>query len=142
MKKIYETQAQASGGRNGFVATDDQLLSLELAYPKAMGGNGDKTNPEQLFAAGYSACFSNAVLHVAKLQGMTLKKAPVTATIGIHAKEDGGFQLSAALKVELDDLDQALAEKLVHTAHQVCPYSNAIRNNIEVELSVFTNATA
>jgi osmotically inducible protein OsmC len=140
MKAIYQTKAHANGGRNGKVATDDGLLSVELAYPKAMGGSGDKTNPEQLFAAGYAACFSNAILHVAKQTGIALKEAPVTAIIGIGANAAGGFQLSASLTVSLPGMEQAQANKLVSIAHQVCPYSNAIRNNVDVQLEVATIA--
>lgn len=136
MKNLYETRATASGGRNGQVATDDGLLSVKLAYPKALGGKGDQTNPEQLFAAGYAACFSNAILHVAKAFGVTLTQAPVSATIGLAANASGGFQLSASLKVALADIELATAQKLVEAAHQVCPYSNAIRNNVAVKLEV------
>ncbi|MBK8970059.1 MAG: organic hydroperoxide resistance protein [Hahellaceae bacterium] len=136
MKNLYETRATASGGRNGQVATDDGLLSVKLAYPKALGGKGDQTNPEQLFAAGYAACFSNAILHVAKAFSVTLTQAPVSATIGLAANASGGFQLSASLKVALADIELATAQKLVEAAHQVCPYSNAIRNNVAVKLEV------
>ncbi len=139
MKTLYTTSALAQGGRNGQVASDDGLLQLQLAYPKAMGGSGEHTNPEQLFAAGYAACFSNAILHVAKLARVPLKEAPVTATIGIGANASGGFALSAALQVTLKGLPGDQAERLVQTAHQVCPYSNAVRNNIEVRIDVIAD---
>lgn len=135
MNTIYQTQATASAGRNGHVETQDGLLSVSLSYPKEMGGTGNATNPEQLFAAGYSACFSNAILHVAKEAKVKLTQAPVTAHIGIGAREEGGFALSAALDVTLD-LEQEQAEQLVNMAHQVCPYSNATRNNLDVALTV------
>ncbi|QFU23589.1 organic hydroperoxide resistance protein [Shewanella eurypsychrophilus] len=135
MKNIYQTKATASAGRNGNVETEDGKLSLLLSYPKEMGGTGEATNPEQLFAAGYSACFSNAILHVARETKLKLSQAPVTATIGIGAREEGGFALSAALDVTLD-LDQEQAVELVKMAHHVCPYSNATRNNIDVALTV------
>lgn len=138
MKTLYETTATATGGRQGEVATDDGLLSIKLAYPKALGGKGDQTNPEQLFAAGYAACFSNAILHVAKALGVQISQAPVRATVGIGPNNSGGFQLSAGLNVHLSGLEQAQAEQLVQAAHQVCPYSNAIRNNIEVNIEVVT----
>ncbi|AQS38996.1 peroxiredoxin, Ohr subfamily [Shewanella psychrophila] len=135
MKAIYQTKATASAGRNGNVETDDGKLSLSLSYPKEMGGSGESTNPEQLFAAGYSACFSNAILHVARETKLALTQAPVTATIAIGVREEGGFGLTAALSVTLD-LPQEQAEQLVKAAHQVCPYSNAVRGNIDVALTV------
>ncbi|QYJ83614.1 organic hydroperoxide resistance protein [Shewanella aegiceratis] len=139
MKTLYETQATASAGRNGQVTTDDGKLSIALSYPKEMGGSGEASNPEQLFAAGYSACFSNAVLHVAREAKVKLTQAPVTAKVGIGARAEGGFGLTVALIVELavsDELSQEQAAELVRTAHQVCPYSNAVRNNIDVALTV------
>jgi osmotically inducible protein OsmC len=135
MNQLYKTSATASAGRNGKVSSDDGLLSLSLSYPKEMGGTGEATNPEQLFAAGYSACFSNAILHVAREAKLTLKEAPVTASVAIGAREEGGFALTAALSVSLD-LPQEQAVNLVTLAHQVCPYSNAVRNNIDVALTV------
>lgn len=135
MQAMYQTQATANAGRNGTVATDDGKLRLSLSYPKEMGGSGESTNPEQLFAAGYSACFSNAILHVAGETKLTLSQAPVTATVAIGVREEGGFGLTVALSVTLD-LPQEQAEKLVKTAHQVCPYSNAVRGNIDVALTV------
>lgn len=139
MATLYTTSATATAGRNGQVSTDDNLLSVALSYPKEMGGSGEATNPEQLFAAGYSACFSNALLHVAKEMKIKLTSAPTKATVGIGPNEQGGFALTVALAVELD-LDQEQAETLVKTAHQVCPYSNAVRGNIDVALSVNSQA--
>lgn len=136
MTALYQTRAQANGGRNGSAATDDGLLQVQLAYPRELGGSGDKTNPEQLFAAGYAACFSNAVLHVAKQSGVAIKDAPTMATVGLNTRAEGGFALSVALAVELTGVSQAQAEELVHAAHQVCPYSNAVRGNVEVQLTV------
>ncbi|MGR5126453.1 organic hydroperoxide resistance protein [Photobacterium swingsii] len=135
MKTLYTTTATAMAGRNGQVATDDGKLDLALSYPKEMGGSGEATNPEQLFAAGYSACFSNAILHVANMAKQPLKSAPVSAEVGIGANEAGGFALTVKLAVELD-MPQAAAQQLVKTAHQVCPYSNAVRGNIDVEVTV------
>ncbi len=135
MTTLYTTSATASAGRNGQVSTDDNKLNVALSYPKEMGGTGEATNPEQLFAAGYSACFSNAILHVAKEMKVAIKTAPTTATVGIGANETGGFALTVALSIELE-LDQQDAVNLVKTAHQVCPYSNAVRNNIDVKLTV------
>ncbi|MCK6263380.1 organic hydroperoxide resistance protein [Vibrio sp. ZSDE26] len=135
MTTIYSTSATANAGRNGQVSTDDNKLSVALSYPKEMGGSGEETNPEQLFAAGYSACFSNALLHVARETKTSIKTAPTTATVGIGPNENGGFALSVSLSVELD-LEQEQAEQLVKTAHQVCPYSNAVKGNIDVKLTV------
>lgn len=135
MATLYSTSATALAGRNGQVSTDDNKLSLALSYPKEMGGSGEATNPEQLFAAGYSACFSNAILHVARETKVAIKAAPTTATVGIGPNETGGFALTVSLSVDLE-LDQEQAVQLVKTAHQVCPYSNAVRGNIDVKLSV------
>lgn len=135
MTTLYTTTATASAGRNGKVATDDGMLSLALSYPKVMGGSGTATNPEQLFAAGYAACFSNAILHVAREMKINLTAAPVSAEVGICPNSTGGFALTVSLLIELA-LPQAEADKLVATAHQVCPYSNAVRGNIDVKLSV------
>jgi len=135
MKALYTTSATALAGRNGQVSTDDKKVDLQLSYPKEMGGSGEFTNPEQLFAAGYAACFSNAFLYVASQSKVAIKAAPITATVGIGSNEYCVFALTVALAVELD-LDQAEAEQLVKTAHQVCPYSNAVRCNIDVKLTV------
>ncbi|SFP77581.1 organic hydroperoxide resistance protein [Enterovibrio norvegicus] len=135
MTTLYKTKATASAGRNGQVSTDDNMLDLALSYPKEMGGTGEATNPEQLFAAGYSACFSNAILHVAREMKITLSQAPVTAEVGIGPNDAGGFALTVALAVTLD-LDDEQAQQVVKTAHQVCPYSNAVKGNIDVTLSV------
>lgn len=135
MTTLYQTQATALAGRNGQVSTDDGLLDLELAYPKEMGGTGAATNPEQLFAAGYSACFSNAILHVAREAKVALKSAPVTAQVGIGPNQQGGFALTVSLAATLE-LPQQQALELVKVAHQVCPYSNAVRGNIDVQVTV------
>ncbi|MCP3697977.1 MAG: organic hydroperoxide resistance protein [Aliivibrio sp.] len=135
MTTLYTTTATASAGRNGQVTTDDNMLDLALSYPKEMGGTGEATNPEQLFAAGYSACFSNAILHVAREMKIKLTQAPVSAEVGIGPNTTGGFALTVALAVMLE-LDEEQAQQLVKTAHQVCPYSNAVKGNIDVKLSV------
>ncbi len=139
MTTIYKTQATALAGRNGYVKTDDNLLDLELSYPKEMGGSGSATNPEQLFAAGYSACFSNAILHVANEANVKLTEAPVTANVGIGPRDGGGFALTVGLAATLD-LPQHQALELVRTAHQICPYSNAVRGNIDVQVTVNNEA--
>jgi lipoyl-dependent peroxiredoxin len=134
MTTLYKTSATALAGRNGKVATDDGLLSLDLSYPKEMGGSGVATNPEQLFAAGYSACFSNAILHVAREAKIALKSAPVTAEVGIGPNETGGFALTVSLSANLE-VSEEQAVTLVKMAHQVCPYSNATRGNIDVKVT-------
>ena len=139
MKALYTTSATAHAGRNGQVSSDDNKLNVSLSYPKEMGGTGEATNPEQLFAAGYSACFSNALLHVARETKVEIKSAPTTATVAIGASDKGGFVLTVSLSIELE-LDEEASIQLVKAAHQVCPYSNAVRGNIDVKLIV--NGTA
>ncbi|MFI5607172.1 organic hydroperoxide resistance protein [Amycolatopsis sp. NPDC051903] len=133
---IYTATATSRGeGRNGEVTSSDGVIDESLAIPKEMGGpGGDKTNPEQLFAAGYSACFHSALQAVARGAKVTLPESTVTADVSLY-KQEVGFQLGVALHVTLPGLDQAQADQLVEQAHQVCPYSNATRGNIEVTLS-------
>ena len=131
---LYTAHTHTTGGREGRSTTDDGLLDVKLSPPKAMGGAGNATNPEQLFAAGYSACFMGAIKHVA---GM--KKIAVPADASIDAEVDigpipQGFGIAARLSVSLPGLDRAVAQDLVDTAHKVCPYSNATRGNIVVDL--------
>lgn len=133
-KVVYTAKAHTTGGRDGRSVTDDKLLDVKLSPPKSMGGAGGATNPEQLFAAGYSACFMGAIKHVAGL-----KKVVVPATAAIDAEVDigpipQGFGLAVRMAVHLPGLDRAVAQDLVDTAHQVCPYSNATRGNIAVDL--------
>ncbi|HEX2858779.1 MAG TPA: organic hydroperoxide resistance protein [Alphaproteobacteria bacterium] len=134
----YSTQATATGGRDGKAATADGSFSVSLATPKELGGaGGPGNNPEQLFAAGYSACFLGALKLVARQNGVTLPDtSSITATIGIGPRSEGGFGLTAALQASLPGIDKAQAEDLLQKAHQVCPYSNATRGNIDVALSV------
>ncbi|WP_299458208.1 organic hydroperoxide resistance protein [uncultured Microscilla sp.] len=137
MKTLYKAQATATGGRNGQVKSSDDVLNLEVRMPKELGGTGgDFTNPEQLFAAGYAACFDSALNHVARQQKISIKNTEVTATVGIGSIPSGGFGLEVALEVKIPGLARDVAEKLLQTAHQVCPYSNATRNNIEVSLTL------
>ncbi|WP_410637263.1 organic hydroperoxide resistance protein [Amycolatopsis sp. lyj-346] len=133
---LYTAVATARGdGRNGEVTSSDGVIDESLAIPKEMGGpGGDKTNPEQLFAAGYSACFHSALQLVARQAKVTLNGSTVTAEVSV-LKQDAGFGLGVALNVSLPGLEQAQADQLVEQAHQVCPYSNATRGNIEVALS-------
>ncbi len=134
----YSTRATATGGRDGEARSEDGRVAVKLSTPKELGGaGGDGTNPEQLFAAGYSACFIGAL----KVAGAQLKiKVPaetsVTATVGIGPRSEGGFGITADLEVSLPGVDRADAEKVVEAAHQICPYSNATRGNINVGLTV------
>jgi osmotically inducible protein OsmC len=134
----YSTKATATGGRDGSARSDDGRFEVKLSTPKELGGaGGDGSNPEQLFAAGYSACFIGAL----KAAGAQLKlKVPaettVTATIGIGPRSEGGFGITADLEVSLPGLAHDDAQKLVELAHTICPYSNATRNNVDVGLTV------
>jgi len=135
MAVIYTATAIATGdGRNGHARSSDGLVDVDLATPREMGGAGGATNPEQLFAAGYAACFHSAMKLVARQQQLVITDSSVTADVGIGPNGAGGFGLEVTLHVELDGLDQAAAEALVAAAHQVCPYSNATRGNIPVKL--------
>ena len=140
MSALYTTKAHAVGGRHGTVRSDDGLLDLQLAIPKEMGGKGGATNPEQLFAAGYAACFENAVIHVSRNKARKVRDndIEVAAAVGLGAHEGGGFGLSVALDVVIVGLDQATAETIVQEAHATCPYSNAVKGNVDVAISVAT----
>lgn len=135
MSAIYQTQARAVGGRDGHVETSDGQFKADLAMPPELGGKGNGANPEQLFAAGYAACFESAMRFVARQQKLPLSDAAVTATVELHPRDGGGFQLAVALAAEVAGLDETAAHSLVETAHQVCPYSNAVRGNIDVQLT-------
>lgn len=134
----YKTTAKATGGRDGHSGTLDGAVDVKLATPKEMGGSGDGVNPEQLFATGYAACFLGAMKAVAGQQKDVKVPADttVTAHVGIGPRSEGGFGLTIDLEIELPGLEKDVAEKLVADAHQVCPYSNATRNNIDVGLTV------
>jgi len=139
MKIAYSTKATATGGRDGRAASEDGKLKVQLSVPKELGGpGGEGTNPEQLFAAGYSACFLGAIKFVAGQSKIAVPAdATVTATVGIGPRDDGkGFSIDAALAIRLPGLDRAIAEDLVQRAHVVCPYSEATRKNLDVKLTV------
>jgi Ohr subfamily peroxiredoxin len=132
---LYTASALSTGdGRNGHVRSSDGVLDLDLATPTEMGGPGGATNPEQMFAAGYAACFHSALKGVARREKVTLTESSVTADVGIGPRDEGGFGLTVALHVEVGGLDQAEADKLVAAAHQMCPYSNATRGNVDVAI--------
>ncbi len=135
-KVLYTAKAHTTGGRDGRSVSDDGFLDVKLSPPKELGGMGGATNPEQLFAAGYSACFMGALKHVA-----SMKKVAVPADASIDARVDigpipQGFGIAVHMKISLPGLERAVAQDLVDSAHQVCPYSNATRGNIVVELTL------
>ncbi|MBF6071737.1 organic hydroperoxide resistance protein [Nocardia farcinica] len=137
MQVLYTAEALATGdGRNGRSRTTDGTIDLKLAAPPALGGSGDGANPEQLFAAGYAACFHSALRLVGKSEGANIDDSAVGAKVGIGPNEAGGFQLAVTLEVSLPHLSAEQAQALADKAHQVCPYSNAVRGNIDVTVQV------
>jgi osmotically inducible protein OsmC len=138
MQALYTATATAVGGRNGTIKSSDGVLDHKLAYPRELGGpGGAATNPEQLFAAGYAACFENALLRVARERKQPIGESSVTAHVAIGRNEQGFFELAVELEVSVPDRDKAEIEQMVKIAHEeVCPYSRATRGNIEVKLRV------
>ncbi len=138
MQILYTANATATGGRDGQATSNDQRLAVKLSTPKELGGaGGEGTNPEQLFAAGYSACFIGAMKFVAGSQKIALPAdTSVNGLVGIGPNGNGGFGLQVELNISLPGMDRAAAEALVHKAHEVCPYSNATRGNIEVAVKL------
>jgi len=135
-KVLYTAHAHTTGGREGRSVSDDGLLDVTLAPPKEMGGAGTGTNPEQLFAAGYSACFMSAIKHVAGMKKIAVPAgASIDADVAIGPIPQG-FGIAAKLVVNLPGMERAAAQDLIASAHQVCPYSNATRGNIEVDLKL------
>ncbi|MCB4797941.1 organic hydroperoxide resistance protein [Neotamlana laminarinivorans] len=140
MKTIYTTGATATGGRNGRVTSENNILDIEVRHPKALGGaNNDYANPEMLFAAGYAACFDSALNLVINKGKIKTGTTEVKANISIGQLDNGGFGLAAELFINISGVSNDQAQKLAEQAHQVCPYSNATRNNIEVKLTVTNN---
>ena len=135
---LYKTSARATGGRDGRSATLDGSLDVKLTTPKELGGaGGEGNNPEQLFAAGYAACFIGAMKFVGSQTGVKVPAdTAITSTVGIGPRSEGGFGLTVALAIDLPGVERKVAEELVEKAHQVCPYSNATRGNIDVQLSI------
>lgn len=135
---LYTAEATAVGGREGHIKSSDGVLEARLALPKQLGGpGGAATNPEQLFAAGYAACFESAVRFVAREQKVALTETAVTAQVGVGPRSAGGFGLVVALQVALPGVDRAVAEKLVAFAHEkICPYSHATRGNVDVSVTL------
>jgi osmotically inducible protein OsmC len=141
MKILYTAEATAKGGRNGHVKSNNGVLDVEVRMPKALGGANDNyTNPEQLFAAGYSACFDSALSVIIKQGKIQTGETSVTAKVGLGQNDKGGFALAVELQVNIPEVTIDQAHELVEKAHQICPYSNATRGNIEVNLVVTNNA--
>lgn len=136
MKSVYEAVVTSQGGRQGHVRSSDGILDLDVSLPKSMGGNGEHTNPEQLFAAGYAACFENAVIHLAKIKKLSADGSKVVASVSLNSGEGGALNLAVRLEVSLPQLDRETAEKLIAEAHKICSYSNATRGNIDVQLTL------
>ena len=137
MKILYTAKATATGdGRDGHVRSSDGRLDLDLAVPTEMGGAGGATNPEQLFAAGYAACFHNALRRVARAAHAEVDGSQVTAEVGIGPAGQGTFGLAVTLRIALPHVPTEAAQLLVARAHEVCPYSNATRGNIDVHLEL------
>jgi Ohr subfamily peroxiredoxin len=139
MNILYKSSVTSTGGRDGGVKSDDGILDMQLALPPGLGGPGGKTNPEQLFAAGYAACFHGALKKVAAAHKASIADSKVTAEVGIGANDSGGFGLEVDMLVELPHTAPDIAEAVVKDAHKVCPYSNATRGNIDVRIKVKAN---
>jgi Ohr subfamily peroxiredoxin len=135
VKPLYTAVATAVGGREGHVRTADGLVDVDLQPPPELGGSGGATNPEELFASGYAACFQSALGVVARRNKVSVDGSTVTAKVTIGTIEGGGFGLAVALEVHIPDVGDDTAQTLIEGAHEVCPYSNATRGNIEVTLS-------
>jgi Ohr subfamily peroxiredoxin len=137
MEKLYTATATAEGGREGKVTSSDGVIDLELRVPKELGGpGGHATNPEQLFAAGYAACFDSALKLIIRTRKVQVASTKVTANITIGKDGSGGYELAAKLDVTVNGVEADVAKELVEAAHQFCPYSKATKGNIEVELNV------
>lgn len=137
MKPLYTAKATTIGGRNGNVKSSDGVIDQKLAIPSEMGGNGGSyTNPEQLFAAGYSACFGSALDLVLKKEKVEVENTEVTTEVSIGKDDKGGFELAVKIIAAIPNVDRQKAQELIEKAHQVCPYSKATRGNIEVNLEV------
>lgn len=137
MESLYTAESLSTGhGREGRVKTADGKLDLNLTPPAELGGSGTGTNPEQLFAAGYAACFHSALHSVARSRKIKIEDSSVGGRVHLHRDGDSGFKLSVELEVVIPEMDHAQAQELADAAHQVCPYSNATRGNIDVTVSV------
>jgi Ohr subfamily peroxiredoxin len=137
-KILYTATATAKGGREGHIHSSDGVLDFDLKVPKELGGPGGAgSNPEQLFAAGYSACFEGAIRFVARQQNVAIKEASVTGHVGIGPREPTGFGIAVQLEVSLPGLDREVAQRLIDVAHSdICPYSHATRGNVDVRITL------
>ncbi|MGI9526218.1 MAG: organic hydroperoxide resistance protein [Weeksellaceae bacterium] len=137
MKPLYTAKATTQGGRSGNVKSDDGVIDMPLSVPSDMGGEGgNKTNPEQLFAAGYSSCFGSALDLIINKEKVEVDSTAITAEVSIGKGDDNGFKLSVKLIGDIQGVSKEKAQELMEKAHQVCPYSNATRGNIDVTLEV------
>jgi Ohr subfamily peroxiredoxin len=137
MQNLYTAKATSTGGRNGHVKSSNGLLDIDMRTPKEMGGpSGDYLNPEMLFAAGYAACFDSALDGTIKTEKVQTGTTSVTGEVSIGKLDNGGYGLAVILRIEIPGIDKQKAEELANKAHQVCPYSNATRGNIEVQLII------
>jgi osmotically inducible protein OsmC len=134
IKPLYTAKATATGGRSGHAVSDDGIIDVDLRPPKVMGGPGGATNPEQLFAAGYAACFQSALGVVGRRQGVDTSESLVEADVSIGTVQGGGYGLAVVIRVTIPGVDPDTVRSVSEAAHQVCPYSNATRGNIEVTL--------
>lgn len=142
MSPFFTTRVSASGGREGRVTSEDGVLDLEVRMPKELGGKGGAyTNPEQLFAAGYAACFDSSINFAARMQRITLTSR-VTAEVGLSRSEAGPFDLTVKLDVEISGVDRKTAEAVLQVAHSICPYSRAIHNTVDVQINLVMEETA
>ncbi|PLT34420.1 organic hydroperoxide resistance protein [Bacillus sp. V5-8f] len=138
MKPLYTTAVKATGGREGHVQSEDGIINFDVRMPKELGGSGEKaTNPEQLFAAGYAACYDSALQLVIRREKVKADNTEVTANVTIGKDEaDGGFKLAVRLDVSIPEISKEEAERLAREAHKVCPYSKATRDNIDVTIII------
>lgn len=142
IEKLYTASATATGGREGYVSTSDKVLELKVRVPREMGGQGGAyTNPEQLFAAGYAACFDSALNLVIRTARVKADTTRVTAQVSLGKTAEGGYGLSVRIEAEVPGVDRQLAQELVNKAHEVCPYSGATRGNIPVEVVLVEDTT-
>jgi osmotically inducible protein OsmC len=140
MKRVYTASVTATGGRNGYISSTDKMIDMPLALVDGLGKSDSKsgTNPEQLFAGAYAACFETSIHAVANAHGITIQRSSVTAEVGINKGNDG-FHLNAVLFVFLPEIDEQTKHMLIKKAHEVCPYSRAIGNNIEVDIQLLAD---
>jgi len=138
MRAIYTTEATAHGGRDGHIRSSDGLLDLDLRVPEQMGGHGSASDPEQLFAAGYAACFEGTLREVARTRKLPLTDAQITARVTLNITDDKRYPLGAEHHCTITGISEEDARALMHAAHQICPYSNSTRGNVDVQLVLET----